>query len=187
MLQKARKILLIIAGVCVCAFLYYWAGVSSSGTETIRYIEPEENYNSFTDILNHPALKGKVVYVDFWHTGCGPCFQEFQYMPKVKEKLKDFTEVTFLYLGKDRTVPGEKFRWKKKIEQLNLEGYHYFMSNEKFDAFWEETVQDSTKMKAFPHYLIVGANGRIADNDAPRPSSDSIVSLLKSKLTTSDL
>lgn len=34
-------------------------------------------------------FKGKVVYVDFWASWCGPCVQSFPYMNKLDKDLKD--------------------------------------------------------------------------------------------------
>ena len=54
------------------------------------------------------------------------------------------------------------------IEKKNLTGIHYFMTNEKYDAIWSETVNDTTIMKAFPHYLIVDNVGHVINNNAPQ-------------------
>jgi hypothetical protein len=103
------------------------------------------------------------------------CLTEFQYLPELKEKFKKYDNLVFLYLSKDRSVPAEKFRWKKMIEKKNLTGSHYFMTNEKFDAIWKEAVKDTTIMKAFPHYLIVNRDGIVVNNNAPRPSEESLI------------
>lgn len=178
-----KPIVGLLAIVIVSSGYYYWFIISSSGTEKIKYIEPENHYNSFSDILQHPDLNGNVVYVDYWHTGCSPCLEEFQHMPKLKEKFKENKDLVFLYLGKDRSVPGEKFRWKKMIEKKNLTGDHYFMTYEKYDRLWDETVNDTTIMKAFPHYLIVGRDGKIINNNAPRPSDELLVTALTEALS----
>lgn len=171
------SIMLILGGA------YYLFVINSEGTENIKYIEPEDEFDSFSDILKHPDLKGKVVYVDYWHTGCRPCLEEFEYMPTLKEKFKEHKDLAYLYLGKDRSVPGEKFRWKKMIEGKDLSGNHYFMTNEKYDKLWSETVTDTTITQAFPHYLIVDRNGRIITNNAPRPSDKSLETSLLNALS----
>lgn len=177
-----KKVFLTLTGLLVVlaisAAIYYKDVVESGGTETIRYIEPEENYQSLADLANHPDLKGKVIYVDFWHTGCGPCFVEFESMPAIKEAFKNRNDMAFLYLGKDRSAPGEKFRWKRVIEKKNLTGYHFFMSNEQYDKFWEESVKDETVEKAFPHYLIIDRDGAVVHQHAPRPSDQNLLAVL---------
>ena len=181
-----KKIIKLTLGLILLFILltgaYYLVVINSKGTEKVRYIEPENAYDSFSDILQHPDLKGKVVYVDYWHTGCGPCLQEFEYLPELKQRFQTNKDLAFLYLGKDRSLPAEKFRWKRMIEKKNLSGEHYFMTNEKYYKFWDETVNDTTIMRAFPHYLIVDRHGIIINNNAPRPSDELLVTELTNAL-----
>ena len=161
---------------------YYILVVGSDGTDTIAYIEPDDAYTSFSDILQHADLRGKVIFVDYWHTGCGPCLREFESLSKLKERFKH-KDLVYLYLGKDRSVPGEKFRWKKMIESKNLSGFHYFMTNEKYYRFWDESVGDTTILQAFPHYLIIDRAGNIANNNAPWPSDTRLIDELSKVLS----
>ena len=183
MTKLIKSIVGLLAVIVIVTGTYYLFVINSKGTDKIKYIEPDNEYNSFTDILQHPDLKGKVVYVDYWHTGCSPCLEEFEHLPKLKERFQKNSDLVFLYLGKDRSVPGEKFRWKKMIEKKNLSGDHYFMTNEKYDILWDETVNDTTLMQAFPHYLIVDRNGIIINNNAPRPSDELLVTELTKVLS----
>lgn len=178
-MKKIVKLLTVLFSVTIIIIgLYYIQVITSKGTEKIKYIEPDVDYNTLSDILQHPDLEGKVVYVDYWHTGCSPCLKEFESLPELKEKLSAHKDLAFLYLGKDRSVPGEKFRWKKMIEKKGLAGHHYFMTHEKFHKLWNETVNDTTIMQAFPHYLIVDRSGKVINNNAPRPSEEILVAEL---------
>jgi thiol-disulfide isomerase/thioredoxin len=175
----------ILAGIAITVIIggtYFLTVTNSKGTHDIKYIEPEGDYSSFSDIVRHPDLKGKVVYVDYWHTGCSPCLEQFGHLPKLKETFKTEKGLAFLYLGKDRSVPGEKFRWKKMIEKKNLTGNHYFMSNDLFETLWRESVNDTSIRKGFPHYLIVDRNGRVINNNAPRPDDATLVAELTNAL-----
>lgn len=165
------------------AVIYYFIVISSNGSEHIVFIEPEEQYTSFAELVNHPELKDKVIYVDYWYTSCAPCVKEFEYLPELKSKFKNNDDLVFLYLGKDRSTPGEKFRWKKMIEGKDLQGYHYFMSREMYDKIWEETVNDDSIFKAFPHYLIVDRSGKVINRQAPRPSSKAVEDALSQALS----
>ena len=49
---------------------------------------PELNLPGRTDAVNLASLKGKVVYVDFWASWCGPCKQSFPFMNDLQAKYK---------------------------------------------------------------------------------------------------
>jgi len=183
-MKKRNKIIIgALAVTVIISVAYYHIVVNSQGTQNIRYIEPYAEYHSFAEILQHPDLKGKIIYVDYWHTGCGPCLMEFEHVPKVKEHFKGRKDLAFLYLAKDRSVPGEQFRWKRMVEKKNLSGDHFFMTNEMCSQLWSETVSDTLITKSFPHYLIVGRDGKIINNNAPRPSDDLLVAELTQALS----
>gem|GEM_PF-3911845 len=185
-----KKIIKSVALVClfvvIISGVYFVYTIRSSGTSHIHYIEPEDQYQSLREVLRHPELQGKVVYIDFWHTGCSPCLEEFTHMPQLKDQFRQENDLAFLYLGKDRSVPGEKFRWKRMIEKKDLKGYHFFMSDELYYQIWDEEVNDTTLLRAVPHYLIVNRSGKIINKNAPRPSDPALPGVLKEALSVAN-
>lgn len=49
-------------------------------------------------------LKGKVAFINFWATWCGPCRAELPYVQKLREQLKDRKDVVVLTLNIDEEV-----------------------------------------------------------------------------------
>jgi peroxiredoxin len=48
--------------------------------------------------------KGKVVFVNFWATWCGPCKQELPFLQKLYDRIKDRTDLAIVTLNVDDSV-----------------------------------------------------------------------------------
>lgn len=47
------------------------------------------NVSHANDIIDFESLKGKVVYLDFWASWCGPCKDSFPWLNKMHEQYKE--------------------------------------------------------------------------------------------------
>lgn len=59
---------------------------SPAGAVEAGQVAPEIELPGATGAANLAALKGKVVYVDFWASWCGPCRQSFPWMNEMQRK-----------------------------------------------------------------------------------------------------
>jgi thiol-disulfide isomerase/thioredoxin len=123
---------------------------------------------SLMDILkkNHP---NRLVYVDIWATWCSPCIENFRYMPKLKEKFKDF-DVDFVYLA----VSSNKEAWLTVIKNYDLIGSHYFLSPKQ-----NKELKTIIPYSLIPRYFIIGKNGKISIPDAKMPGEPDLINQLK--------
>lgn len=112
--------------------------------------------------------QGKVLYVDFWGTGCGPCIREFPNSKLLKEQLQD-KDIEFVYL----CDPTENDKWKAAIAKYQLQGDNYLLTKDQ-----KTSLRHVFNFNGIPRYLIVDKEGSFVDKNAPRPSSKFIKNTL---------
>jgi len=119
------------------------------------FTDREGNVHSSKEFL------GKVVYIDCWATWCGPCCREIPYLEKRVAEYQGNGKVRFVSISMD----SNRQAWLKKLDK----------DNPAWEQFILDKVQDEALSKAFgingiPRFILLNADGTIADSDAFRPS-----------------
>jgi peroxiredoxin len=98
--------------------------------------------------LSLKDFRGKVVFLDFWATWCGPCIAE---MPKVKETYEKYKDQKFEIIGisLDRSQPP----LDAYVEKEGLTWHHYWDENRKIRNLYE--------VKAIPTAFLIDGEGII--------------------------
>lgn len=111
------------------------------------------------------ALRGKVVYVDLWASWCGPCCGEMPEALKLREEYAD-REAAFVYLSLDERHDA----WLRAVDRHAVEsagGRSYRVLNAPQSRFLKEIGH-----RRIPHLLLFNRQGRLVDDDAPRPGEE---------------
>ena len=133
----------------------------------VLLMSPDGKKTSLTKVLN--SMKGKVVYVDFWASWCRPCCAEMEPAAELRERMKG-KDIEFIYLSKDK----DHSKMCESLDKLKLTGCQvYRILNPKAAKFMYEY-----NIQLIPRYMIIDKNGKIVNDNAPRPSAEETVYLL---------
>lgn len=131
--------------------------------ENIKFLTINQSASSFQQLYSD-NFKGKVVYVDFWGTTCGPCLQEFRDFTKsLKDRYRKRGDIKYLYIAQ-----GNKYLWHEQIKKYNIEGCHAIIDEAQYEKLYKQLTKDSVVL--MPHYLIIDKKGNVVEANAKRPS-----------------
>jgi len=116
--------------------------------------------------------KDKIIYIDIWATWCGPCRSEIPYAIDLQNYFKG-KPVAFVNL----CLASKKDDWKKFIAQNHIEGDNYFFNRDE-----TALLRGELKFHGYPTYMIIDKEGKLADKNAPRPSTGKTIIDLLDKL-----
>ncbi|PKQ63926.1 hypothetical protein BZG02_07905 [Labilibaculum filiforme] len=119
-------------------------------------------------------FKGSMVMMDCWATWCAPCIEGLPKFNKLKEKYKG-KNIVFLTVSIDDNVKA----WKKKVQKNSddiLGGIQLNTSQN------ENTFKKDFRVQGIPHYILIGADGRIIKRSAPHPGSEELYELINTNL-----
>ena len=104
---------------------------------------------------------GKVIYIDFYATWCGPCIEE---IPYAKQMYKEFENKNVVFLNLCAKSKLEDWRNFKKKHELG--GENYLLTDEEYFILTNEY-----KVKGFPTYILLDKKGNVSEYNTLRPSS----------------
>jgi peroxiredoxin len=106
-------------------------------------------------------FKGKIIYLHFWATWCGPCLGELPVLNKLITDVKS-NGIVFINVCLDNDFN----KWESIIKEKQLLGINLIC-----DDNWSKKLNSLYKISAIPHYTLIDKNGLIIKNDCVRPGN----------------
>ena len=98
--------------------------------------------------------EGKVLFVDFWATTCGPCRAGIEATADLRRKYKDHPDFKFIYITGERESPRAHYD-QYVSEHLKGEA-SYYLSDKEYSY-----MRQLFKFNGIPHYEMVEKDGTI--------------------------
>jgi thiol-disulfide isomerase/thioredoxin len=119
-----------------------------------RILMPEKtgmafNYSQFKDVngntFDSEYLKGKILVINFWFVGCGPCEIEMPELNKLVNQYKDNKEVVFISFSRSSESKTRQFLNRKKFNYPTVA--------------MDEALRNEFKISAYPTNYVIDKNG----------------------------
>ncbi|RVT77544.1 TlpA family protein disulfide reductase [Flavobacterium sufflavum] len=133
---------------------------------TVQKATGDELFNSMI-----AKFKGKVIYVDFWATWCGPCKSGIKEIAPLKEEMKS-KDVVFLYIT-GQSSPEKT--WSNSIP--DIKGEHYRVSEDE----WKYLTK-KFNVTGIPHYVLVNKKGEVVNPELGHHSNEGLKKILEKQM-----
>lgn len=113
--------------------------------------------------------KNKPIYIDFWASWCLPCREEMKFSKELKQIYSN--KVAFIYISINNNIT----EWKEasQDEKLYADINNFLLLNPN-----SSSLNRQFNLSSIPRYVIYNRNGKLIDDDAPRPSDPKIKIIL---------
>ncbi len=117
--------------------------------------------------------QGKVVYLKFWASWCGPCMREVPPAAELKKRFAGEDDLVFMYVS----IDVDPRAWEQQVERHGISGIHARTPGR------ERGAPALYNVRWIPSFFIIGKDGRIVDHRPPYPSHEGIDEALRAALS----
>lgn len=98
--------------------------------------------------------EGKVLFVDFWATSCGPCRAGIEATAELRRRYKNHPDFKFIYITGERESP--RAHYDKYVDEHLKGEASYYLSDKEYSL-----MRQLFKFNGIPHYEMVEKDGTI--------------------------
>ena len=113
--------------------------------------------------------RGKLILFDFWASWCGPCRAEMPSSSLLKKRYEG-KKIVFVAISTDANISD----WQKAAKEEGLENDDSFLLLNSDQASFVKQYN----INAIPRYMLIGKDGKILTDEAPRPSEPKLKLLI---------
>jgi len=146
-----------------------WAITINSGKKDI--ISLDGKTNSLEEIFE--KYKGKLILMDFWASWCAPCIENMPFSIELEKQYKN-KGIVFIYVSLDK----DEVKWQVSNFSEQLNGKNSF----RFINFKESAFLKNFGIDEIPRYMLIDKTGKVVNDNAPSPATDSLKILINSLL-----
>lgn len=111
--------------------------------------------------------KGKVIYVDFWATWCGPCRSGIERIKPLKDEMAN-DNVVFVYIS---APSSPKTTYDNMIP--TIKGEHYRVSDDEWNI-----LCGKFNISGIPHCVLVGKDGKVINSQLSYMENEQLKTML---------